>query len=1025
MARKKSIPVVAQDTPLRPPTSAPEVKKGADSMATPSGSFSSTATHPTCVHCSLTFSELSVTEFRDHVAACTRPSTANGGSSTSSLSSLPLSPSPLSPYVSHLTPVIGSKEVKVTKEIAKVPAHPAKLKPIVANTELDAVANSCIIPEVIQKLVESDPIRPYLDPNTLFDYYDQGEEPEVDSKDPDLSENLESEDLAINGEPSKPTDLVETLPEPVENSEVAEAPDSPAKKKAIPKRSDTTQKFPFPRFTPAEIFEEYLNDPEELDYTELYHRTSKVADTLASYQLEYDSIEKEILAHETLIRAEAKRAEDDAKEVAEERRLLEDEARERVAAIFKEQLKFEQREFQNFLADFEGNNPDDSDTPQHLRNLRNPQFMALINKRKRLAKNREDHLENAPYPEIKPTKEEIAAEKRKRGRLMDPVRFDDMKTADAYGFDYSAHIKHYGAQPLADNPRRSQAKMQAKPANGNELSSTGIETGETSRTRIQRNKTKRLYDAELSASGESDEDGLPAKRARRPKIFEDGVESTGRARPNPYSRSGTPPVRTFASGKRVGRPPAKSKLQAVHMPPRSESPRPLPAGDAFGGDGQRSGTESRNLGPLAEAQLHDAAESLVNQTVSGKIVIAPPVKKKHAGGRPRKYPLVPPTTAAAAETMAIDSAAPPKPKNKGGRPRKAPILEDEESTIKIEAAPQYENDVLQSTEQADGSQDPSGSDDRRPKRKRTSADSDQSPIVVDLTPFQVVDAPPKKRRARAPKETTTDREFPDTSDTKSNGNRDGTSVGGSVAPGFFKKRKARGEGVLSFPPTDDPQAEDDSDADIDEESLDPEAREALRLKRVRKEKSRKLSRSMKNRWATGGMQEAQETRRLNNIAKKAAKEKAMAEAEAAGIPYVPPVDTPNPASASKSTPNTSSKTTPNPVPKTPVLKSKISAKKESSRKVKQPPPLVTQERRTSTRPRKPRVLGFDGVDDEDDEDDDDIEKQFASEYDRFQALTSPGNHGLGKRVRKSMMDLSTVDYASDDSEDIFEDDSDY
>jgi hypothetical protein len=727
---------------------------------------------------------------------------------------------------------------------------------------------------------------------------------------------------------------------------------------------------------------------------------------------------------------------------------MDDSARERVATRFKEQLKYESRDFQAFLAKFEENNPEDSDTPQHLRNLRNPQFMALINKRKRLAKNKEDHYEGGPLPEVKPTKEEIAYEKRKRGRLLDPIRFDDMKTADAYGFDYSAHIKHYGAQPLADNPRRPQTKMQAKTTNGNEVPTAGIEAGETTRTRVQRNKTKRPYDAELSASGESEEDGLPAKRARRPKIFEDGIESNGRARATPYSRSGTPAVRTFASGKRVGRPPAKSKLQAVQMAPKSESPRPTSAGEGIDANGQGSGSAIRDLGPFAEAQLHDAAESLVNQTVSDNIAVAPPVKKKHAGGRPRKYPLVPPATSAAPETVIAEPAAPPKPRNKGGRPRKAPPPEQEESTIKIEAAPQYENDVLQSTEQAEGSHGPSSSDSRRPKRKRTSADSDQSPIVVDSTPFQVVDPPPKKRRTRAPparKETTTDRDLQYGSDAKSNAMQHGMSVersaAGSVAPGLFKKRKARGEGVLSFPSTEEPKAEDDSDADIDEESLTPEAREQLRLKRVAKQKSQKLSNSMKKRWASGGMGAAQETRRLNNLAKKAAREKAMAEAEAAGIPYVPSENTPTLTSAPKTAPSSvapkkepsttstaAPKTKPTPAPKTPAPpKSKAPAKREPSRKAKQSPLPPTQLRRTSTRPRKPRVLGFDGADDEDedDEEEDEIQAQFTSEYDRFQALISPGSHTLGKRKRKSMMDLSNVEYLSDDSQDVFKDDSDY
>lgn len=1044
MARKKSKPIVAHDTPSPPPSS--EVKLAVDPMATMSGAFSSTSASPTRpthlssfpVMCE-TVGLLSdctrnlhhrntdiIQGYHDHVATCTRPSTANNGTSSSSLSPPPPSPASFLPSLAQSIAAAGSSRA-ATKEVPSVLSQS-----IPANESSGASETGDANAQVILK-TDSDPIRPYLNPLALFDYYEYydqaevAEEAETEPQYPNLLENPDHEELELGGVPPKSSELVERLLELAQSSEIADASENPTKllvpKKDLSKKPEAIQKYPFPQFTPLEVFENYIHDVEGMSYDELYHRTAKVAGTLATYQSEWDAIDEEIFAHETILKAEAKRAEDDAKEAVEEQRLLDDAARKTVAEIYEQQLKFPPREFQAFLAEFEENHPSDSDTPRHLQNLKNPQFMALVDKRQRLAKNKEDRLKNAPYPEIKPTKDEIALEKRKRGRLMDPVKFDDMKTADVYGFEYSSHVKHYGAQPLSDKPRRSQTKAHAKQLNGYEAHSNGIETGERGRTRTQRNKTKRLYEADLSGSPESEEDGLPAKRARKPKIFEDGIDLSGKARAAPASRSGTPPVRTFASGKRVGRPPAKSKLQAVQMAPRSQSPHSHPDGGANGANGQESEIIVRDLGPLAAAHLHGAAQSLIGQTVSDDTVSAPPLKKKHAGGRPRKHPL-PSADITLNTTVEVEPASAPKPKNKGGRPRKTYVPEDSNDTIKIEAAPQYENNVLQSTEQAYGSPESTGSDLRTPKRKRTSADSDQSPIVVDPAPLQAADPPPKRRRSRAPKAAfSVDEELQGSSDGKVKRKRDDSASLGAMIP-VFKKRKARGEGVLSFP-TEASKEEEDSDADIDEESLDPVAREALRLKRIKKEKSRKLSHSMKMRWANGGMQEAQETRRANNEAKKKARRAEIAQivrAGPAGVPNVPPINMPVPTIAPRTATSSTSSTAPDPTPKTTVARPKV--KRESSKKAKSLPPPP---RRTSSRPRKPRVLGFDGADDddEDDEEDDEIEKQFASEYDHYQALTSPGGQGLGKRARKPMVDLTTVAYTSDDTAEDFEDDWDY
>lgn len=83
----------------------------------------------------------------------------------------------------------------------------------------------------------------------------------------------------------------------------------------------------------------------------------------------------------------------------------------------------------------------------------------------------------------------------------------------------------------------------------------------------------------------------------------------------------------------------------------------------------------------------------------------------------------------------------------------------------------------------------------------------------------------------------------------------------------------------------------------------------------------------------------------------------------------------------------------------------------------EPTSAVPAPTRNSTRVRKPsrHALGLDGADDERDEDVDHHKDQFKSEYERFQALTSPRSpYTLGKRKRKSLMDLSAMNNDDDD-----------
>jgi len=873
--------------------------------------------------------------------------------------------------------------------LSSPPASPSRIiasLPVAADAPAEAGQESFVAALPVVAEVSSDAevipgsraktIRPYLDPKYGLNYYGMDdyqieaiEEPEDIANDADVLENGDNDDLEVDREASKEPETVENDPmEPrtpvTRTPEPSQGQQLTATLELSRKLNGTTAKAParklgFPKLTPMDVFESFLKNPEDMTYEELYDRTALVSESLVAYQDEWDEIDKETTAYESAEKAALKRVEERNKEATERERLFDNERRDRIRITYTRQVDMTAKEFAQWAAEYEKENPE-SECMKYLMDLRDSKKMAAINKKIAAEnKKKESVLEGAPPDKVPAkTKEETAIDDKKRlGRLKDPSEFEEQMLKDAYG------------------KRRVRSNNLAGGTNGEDTALTAGEA-ETNRARTRRNTTKK-YAAEFSPSPETEEEGLPAKRARKPKIYEDGVETAGRSRVP--SRSATPVVRTFPSGKRVGRPPTKSKLQAVQTVSKSVSPHAA------------NGTEPRELGPLEEAQLHDAAESLVNQTVFDQAA-APPVKKKHAGGRPRK---IRPEASTAVSQPAEPADVPvSKPRNKGGRPRKNRIQAPPESTIKIETAPQAdvqlgeENGILQSTEQGDEPQEPEVHDSGKSKRKRSSAESDESQIIVDPAPIESADpSPTKKRRTRKQIEDDFEPETPIDGKRK----RD-TTFDESTGPPSpeerlppAKKRKTRG-GKSVVSEVSEAREEDDSDAGIDEESLDPAAREALRLKRIKKEKSRKLSRSMKARWASGGMQEAQETRRMNNAKKKAEKQAATL-----GGPAALTVDTNLPIAPPPATPSAATKG-----PK---------AKKETtSRKAKPLPPP----RPASTRVRRPaRIGGMDGADDEFDEDDNEIEKQFASEYDRYQALTSPRSPVvLGKRVRRTLFDLS-------------------
>ena len=190
------------------------------------------------------------------MASCTRPSSADESRSRS-----PLSTPPVSAW--NLATKLTTAEA-IAKDVEEV--------------EIDlqsglAVVNRPFDTEVYEVDVEHG-IRPYVNPNVEFDYYNQSE----------AQEGSEVEQKA---------------PEP-------------------------TEKFPFQKLIGVEVFGAYLRDPQDMTYEELYRRTAVVSDSLNAWLSEWDQIDKEIFAHESMLKTANKVAAELAKEISEKERIQED-----------------------------------------------------------------------------------------------------------------------------------------------------------------------------------------------------------------------------------------------------------------------------------------------------------------------------------------------------------------------------------------------------------------------------------------------------------------------------------------------------------------------------------------------------------------------------------------------------------------------------------------------------------------------------------------------------------------------------
>ncbi|TGO58887.1 hypothetical protein BCON_0050g00190 [Botryotinia convoluta] len=920
MARTKVPPIATQD-------STSHIEKGvgsSESQETSSSSFTSFSSTPTCPNCSNTFAELSDMDFRSHVAACSRPSTAE------SVGTITTSGSSLSPPPTSLENVYASAKYLSNKDGPKPDLHfdyNAAQEPAIAIADADADEED-FDPE------DHDRIQPYIDPNSEFDYYDQAEgheEHDVDINDPDIG-----------------------------------------------------LKFKYPKLPPVEHFEKYLRNPSEMPYDELYKRAAIVSTTvLAAWQREFDAIDEEIYAYESQEKERLQFEKEAEKALEEADRLAEQLDRDDLAATAKHyavELKSKTPEWTAFINQYD----EDDEFRLRLESLRDPQFRAKLQrqafireqekqklKQKELKESNKLKLLNEPLPEIKLTKEEIEAEKRKAGRLIDPTKWDDMKQAEVYGFEYSSHPKHIGAQPIPSASRKRGVGE--------------IDMSEGRSGRAQRMATRKMYD---QSTPEDESDGLPAKRQRKVRVLDDAIGELSKS-PRKQSRSQTPIRRTFPSGKPIGRPPKSlSKLKDVQLASGEDE-------TILEDESIKDEDISRHLLPAEQEQLQQSAELLVNQ-IAEELPVEPVVKKKHAGGRPRKHPLPVPApvavvdvinpaeqiTTAVSETPA--AIVPPiKPKAKVIKPKKQPAKSaksggrvKKEANIEPSAETEEENAILPTTEHDDDS-DSEATEAINSRRDSSSSQSTISSygnrqINRSSTHEQTLTREPRtatrNRAAASVEKSTSIQESPKkVVRGKRNSRSSETPVANSQ---LLKARKPRGKQAT----IEEDEEVDPSHEPIIKKEATPAAHPIISPSSSRTKRKRTVE--------------------VNSDA--------------------PTAPSASPTKKARKGRPTKSLSAPS---EGPLIISASSSKIKINKRAKGPLARILPPREPSTRARRaPKAIRNTDDANEDDEDEDELQMP-ATEYERYQALADPRSPiTLGKRIRKSVIDLRTAMEGGDDED---------
>jgi hypothetical protein len=1021
---------------------------------------------------------------------------------------------------------IGNNEETINHQTAQeVPVNAISSTP--GNQQIAYPTISAYITNEVEKLVDGKNVT-QLEYEMEF-YDDSGEDTVVVTRKDDVGVEDEAPSatpVALDEkEDSAPTDSQEVntdvemdsqptvlKDEQIPSSQPADSDiikDTPVVKKSIP-----TKKFQFKKLNSAENFIEYLSNPEELSFDELYYRTSQTAAVLKALQDEYNDLDfktKEANAYE---KEQVKLAKEAAKELEEKNLRQEEPDLINVLAKYEEQLKQREKGWKVSLLQIQesGLEETDPDTFSRLLRLRNDTKLRADITEKMLRAQAEDPdsiqiLVDKPAPKV--SKKRVQSDQvQKRSYLEDPVRFDDRRMMDAYGLVYSAAESKVGSQELRDR--------NAVDENGDTI----YENGRPKRSRAKR----AIYDTEASKEASADEEEvLPAKR-RRTQRNPDDADGFG----GDVSRGQTPAPRVFKSGKRIGRPPkslAKSRLNEAHLAQAAEN---------AGGDPSQSGDEeqsskieriagSQKLNPSQENDLINSATSLVSQTLSDQGLSEDLPKDKFLNAR--------------------------KPRGRVARAKKQHKVDENESDIddvkprgkdrrksKVLSNPFVEDDdLLQSTEQDDQSRFASASTSRptssssrltrstlnsransRPRTAGAEAATNEAPGVStrgrggkrktngvdtqygDAAEPETTGAPPKRRRvstkkqeesAEAIEETARPKRKRATTQTadsievvrpeqpqdaaeaeeapKTKRKRIGTSKSKAakvetesdfveeedeeLAPRkksrtFSKKAKSSGDGdndevagdasgesegedvkseTERKPSSKKPKAKPARKSkgkgngadEIKEADMDPEAYEAMMLKKA--QKSAKLSASAKARWAKGLMKGPMEKRARTNAAKAAAKKASIGGGSVATTPSASTVVTGNDSEQVAAFQQPVAQASPQqPSPSQGVFQASVqtpTSQPVQALNAQAAMSAGSAPTRNSKRPRKPTLkaplsLALDGTGDDD--------NRRMSQYETFQALSCPGSPMvLGKRIRKPVLNSSAQDDDDDDDDD--------
>lgn len=327
-----------------------------------------------------------------------------------------------------------------------------------------------------------------------------------------------------------------------------------------------------------------------------------------------------------------------------------------------------------------------------------------------------------------------------------------------------------------------------------------------------------------TTSPESD-NGERERRVRRPRQFpEDFVPTISRSATPSTTPASTPTLRGF---RKRGRP-AKSKLQDVSVNAADSDAPYVPNA------GKRS---------LDEFELdRDEVLQTIEDNETDRVVKAPQVKRR----RRTKAQIAAAKEAEAVAALAIKDSEPSLPSAPD-----TPSVAGRSKLLNLsELFPSLAGSPLPPEFIIEGASDASGNLTVPKKRKKRPMKPEN-----ELTPLSSVHSFDAEQQVS---------EYP-------------VSQARSFSLAQESSFSTQASTMTSFPEMADEPTEDVREID---------AQEHLRRERVRAEKSRKLSENMKKRWASGNMAAAQETRRANNLKKRADKEKGT-EPVAHAIPLLP------------------------------------------------------------------------------------------------------------------------------------------